>query len=531
MKLGSKELNKRLFKIIVSLLLSTATIVSILLVISISFFPTLYVIIATLFFLIVLIISLYLIWLAKKSIVAPFLRNLFISVTSLSLVVIPLGIREIDITIFRMFSNTPKTGTSNIVILALEDDPLTSPAEIFTAQIAFQNSDDLDNQDYAIKFIENEFQKTLQLVEYEDIAFATDALLNKKCRFLLINAGYIEVLQNDAKYEELPYKTKKVYEVVIEYDLTDMTSDTRVTEEAFNIYISGTDSYGKLNSTYRSDVNLILTINPKTKQLLITSLPRDTYLKVPCWNNVYDKLTHTSAAGWRKPSGVSCSMKSLEQHLDIQIDFYIKINFTSLITIVDTLGGITVDNPYTFTFSFPPKNTYQEGLITLNGQQALQFVRERKSLKNGDMDRNLHQLLVIKALLKKALQPSTLAKSKALIESLSSVYETNITPEQISALIKMQLSDFASWDVHSQAIQGQLVKKISALLSKYSVYTMNINFPNQLEAAKLNIADIMAGKKPEVITLPEGIKQNVKSDKPKTKPGGDSSSDPDDEPD
>lgn len=459
----------------------------------------------------------YQLWFAKKIKIKPIIKNVLICLYSLSLIIASIGINQIQDSLFSLFAEIPATGEGYIVILALVDDPIENPREMFDGVIAIQDAVDVENQEHAVKYIESEFQKTLDLNAYEDVILALEALLNKECRFLMINQSYIEVLQSNPEYEELPYKTKEIYKVSIEIDLSQIISDTKVTEEAFTVLISGTDSYGKIPTIYRSDVNILITVNPKTKQMLITSIPRDAYVSVPCWNNQKDKLTHASAAGWREPSGINCLIKTLEKYFDIKIDFYVKTNFSSLISIVNAVGGITIDNPYTFTFSFPPKTTFEKGSIYLNGEQALQYVRERKSLRNGDMDRNLHQTIVLRTLIKKSLKPSMLNRSGELLEVLSKAYQTNLTGDQISSLIKMQLTDFAAWDIHSQALQGQGIRKLSALLTKYSVFDMCAIYPNQLEVAKANINAIINGEKITDFSMPKGIKQNISNDTPKKK--------------
>lgn len=519
-KTGTKKLKKgSIFKIILSLALFSLVCYFIYVLTTISFLPPLYVGGLSAVILVVFNFTYFLIWRSKKSgRVFGFLRSVFIFILSASIVALSLDIRDIEKTLFKLVNPLPSTGTSNMIVLALKDDPIVEPKELFSGKTAIQSEKDQQNLEYAIKFIESEFHSSLDIQSYSDAVEATDALLNKDCRFLMVNNSYFEMLQSIATYEDLPEITKVVYKVEIDYEIdNDFVSDTKVTEEPFTILISGADSYEKLHNTYRSDVNQLITVNPKTKQILITSFPRDAYVSIPCWNNQKDKLTHAPAADWREPSGVNCLVKTVESFLDVKIDFYAKINFSSLIKIVDTAGGITIDNPYEFKYTLWPYDVFKEGMITLNGTQALEYVRERKTLKHGDMDRNLHQTIVIKALIEKILQPSMLTKADDLLGLISDVYQTNITETQIASFIRMQLGDFASWTIQSQALQGQMAHKLSALLTKYKVFDMCVIYPNQKKVAQENIKAIINGSTSTITEIPKGIKQDIKDDTPKKK--------------
>ncbi len=445
-----------------------------------------------------------------------FLRAVFSCLLSLCMIVVPLGVKSMDKALDTLFE-LPENGESDMIFVALSSDTITKPEQLFDVAIAVQASDDLANQAYAIDFIQKEYNKELSFTEYEDIIGAIDDLLAGQCRVVLLNQSYFDVIKDNEAYKNLSEDTKVIYKVEILYDLEEVFNNARVTEEPFNILVSGADNYGAIKTIYRSDVNMLVSVTPKTKQILITSLPRDTYVKVPCWNGAYDKLTHASAAGWRSPKGVACSMATIEDFLDVKIDFYVLINFSSVVEIVDTLGGITIDNPYPFTFSYKPYTHFPQGVIDLNGEETLLFVRERKSAKKGDMGRNEHQIVVLRAMLKKMLQPSMLSKANQLFVTLADSYQTNFSSEQISALIKMQLSDLAAWDLHNQSLQGQTARKLSALLTKYQTFSMTIIFPNQLKVAKANIKALLSGEILQDVKLPEGIKQDIKSDTPKKK--------------
>lgn len=245
------------------------------------------------------------------------------------------------------------------------------------------------------------------------------------------------------------------YVYKINYAMKEMSSDDVIInsdiEKTFNIYISGIDVYGDIETSSRSDVNIIATVNPKTHQILLTTTPRDFYVPIPgISNGQKDKLTHAGNYG------VYASMHTLEELYKTTIDFYIRINFTSLIEIVDELGGVDVFSEYDFTTS--EESGYvmniKKGINHLNGKQALAFSRERKNLDDGDNQRGKNQEALIIAMINKISSPKIIVKAANIIDSISENIDTNFSQKQIQSLIKMQLNNSIQWDVQSIAAEG-----------------------------------------------------------------------------
>ncbi|MGL5540076.1 MAG: LCP family protein [Erysipelotrichaceae bacterium] len=204
--------------------------------------------------------------------------------------------------------------------------------------------------------------------------------------------------------------------------------------------MTGVDTFGPIDTKGRSDVNIVLTINPVTKQVLLTSVPRDYYVPLSCGAGYLDKLTHAGLYG------VDCSIDTLETLLDVDIDFYVRVNFTSVVDIVDKIGGIDAESKYNF-YTIDGQY-FSQGINHMNGTQTLAFVRERKNLPNGDLDRGVHQMETIKALANKA--PSMLANYQSVLDIISKSFQTNMSQDQIAELVRMQLKDMASWNIVSQ---------------------------------------------------------------------------------
>jgi len=229
-----------------------------------------------------------------------------------------------------------------------------------------------------------------------------------------------------------------------------------VTKEPFIIYVSGSDTrnVSDIPDEGLSDVNMIIAVNPKEHKMLMINTPRDYYVALYGDTNKMDKLTHAGN------KGIECSMQTLEALYDIKFNYYVKINFKSVVDIVDALGGVTVDSEIAFSssYSLSEKRYYfNQGPNELSGDAALAFVRERKSLASGDRQRGKNQQLVISAIVDKAISPSILNPKnfKKLLKSVTDNTKMNISQSEITALFRMQLSDMSGWDIQSLSVDGR----------------------------------------------------------------------------
>lgn len=224
-----------------------------------------------------------------------------------------------------------------------------------------------------------------------------------------------------------------------------------VTSQPFNIYISGIDVYGEIDKESRSDVNLIATVNPKKQKILLTTTPRDYYVKIPGVSGEQkDKLTHAGVYG------IDTSIATLENLYGIEIPFYVRVNFTSVEEIVDVMGGVDVDSEVAFTTSKAAGKVVdvQKGKNHFNGKEALAFVRERKAFKTGDNQRGKNQQALLTGLLKEAMSPKILFHANGMINSVAGNADTNMSERQIKSLVRMQMSKMKGWDIESVAAEG-----------------------------------------------------------------------------
>jgi len=259
-----------------------------------------------------------------------------------------------------------------------------------------------------------------------------------------------------------------------------------VTEEPFNIYITGIDQWEeeKGYDLERSDVNMIVTVNPKTKKVLLTSIPRDSYVKLHTMQ-LMDKLTHTGVYG------VDETIYTVEDWLGIEINYYVKMNFTAVRDIINAMGGIRVYSPVAFDSSLRDYH-YDQGWNELGGREALFFARERHAFEGQDSIRVENQQRVMKAIIEKMTSSTTLlTRYGDIMAAAGNNLSTNMSSEEMTDLVKMQITDLADWDIETQKIEGEYDEDYVASLTqskKFSVYRTD---RESVEACVNNIYAVM----------------------------------------
>ena len=343
---------------------------------------------------------------------------------------------------------------------------------------------------------------TIEVKEYDSVQDQAQALVDGDCDAIIYNSAYTSLMEEAVDGYSDKAKVLYTFNIRVELDLGNkdsMATDDSITEKPFTVYISGIDVYGDVSETSRSDVNIIAVVNPQTHQILLVTTPRDYYVPIPeISGGQRDKLTHAGIYG------VDASMRTLGELYETDINYYARLNFTSMIDIVDTLGGIDVYSELAFTTSEDSEHVMdvQEGYNHFNGEEALAFCRERQNLPDGDNQRGKNQQAVITAMLKKCLSPTMLLKANAIMEQVSKDVETNMTQEQINALIKHQLNDNAAWTIQSVAAEGT-----NTTGTCYSSGDTELFIMEPIESSVQKIIDL-ANIVEEGGVLPEGEKLN-----------------------
>ena len=241
-----------------------------------------------------------------------------------------------------------------------------------------------------------------------------------------------------------------------------------ITKTPFNVYLSGIDVYGSIKATSRSDVNVIVTVNPNTKQILLTSTPRDYYVPLTVSNGIPDKLTHAGNYG------VNMSIDTIKNLLNIDINYYIRVNFSTVEKIIDSLRGVDVYSEYSFV-SYIDNYKFYKGYNHMNGKQALAFSRERKTLPSGDIDRGKNQEAVIEAIIRKATSSEIIYNYPTILKNTKNTFQTNLTDKDITSLIKKELTNLGGWNVTSNVITGEGKLDYTYSYPTQKLYVMNIN--------------------------------------------------------
>ncbi|MFC3927415.1 LCP family glycopolymer transferase CpsA [Streptococcus caprae] len=329
---------------------------------------------------------------------------------------------------------------------------------------------------------------TLSLESTDSYLTAYESLMAGQGQAMVLSSSYESLLED--VHSDYASNLREIYSYTITTTKQSTTEDAKQEDgDVLNIYISGIDTYGSISTTSRSDVNIILTVNRKTKKILMTTTPRDSYVPIAGGgNNQYDKLTHAGIYG------VDSSIQTLENLYGIDINYYVKVNFTSFINLIDQLGGVEVYNDQAFTAHTNKDYTFEVGNVTLDSAGALAFVRERYSLANGDADRANNQMKVIKAIIDKMTSFNSISSFTTIINHLGSSVQTDMSLETMMNLANDQIESGGNYVITSQAITGtgSTGQLTSYAMPSASLYMLSID-ENSLNTAKAAIQAVEDG--------------------------------------
>lgn len=296
---------------------------------------------------------------------------------------------------------------------------------------------------------------------YAELTSLTTALDNSQVDIATIKSSYAQLLEenNTSFYQSVEVLTTFKVRVKVE-----ASSEKIDTTKPFILYISGIDTYGEISSVSRSDVNMLAVINPQTHRILLVNTPRDYYVQLHGTTGTKDKLTHAGIYG------IDMSISTLEDLYEVDIDYYMRVNFASLLNIVDTIGGVSVYSEKSFKSG---KYTYQAGYNDLNGEQALAFSRERYSFEEGDRERGKNQQRVIEAIIDKLNSPASLVNYQGILTALSKALQTNATSGEISSIVNYQLNTMRKWQVESISVDGTGAIAPTYSMGSLPLYVMN----------------------------------------------------------
>ncbi len=394
-------------------------------------------------------------------------RAIFYIFSIILIIIYIVGIRYI-ITTINFFENLSGSSTEKQTykVLVLKDSEYNEISNLNDKMLGFMSTNP------NIEKAKEKLRKKTNINYESKDKVITDILIdlnNKKIDAMVLDSSILSMLgENDKKITE---NYKVIYEYNIYINKRNRNKKVNVTKDSFIFYISGSDSRSGISDTDRSDVNILAVINPKTKKILLVNTPRDYYVQLHGTSGVKDKLTHAGIYG------VESSMTTLEDLYDIGINYYAKVSFTTLINSVDVMGGIDINSSAEFTvWSNKEKCKIKVGTQHVSGNCALAFARERKAFTGGDYARGENQQQVITAMIRQLSNPSILVKYNDIMNAIDGSFETNMSYNQITSLIKSQLTSATNWDIESISAGGTGGYDYTYSLGNQKLY---VTYPNE----------------------------------------------------
>ena len=422
------------------------------------------------------LIALFLILKRKAKVFTMILLVVLVIVNAVSLI----GVHQF-VSLANQLNATSNYSSYSISVAVLADSEIGNVSEL--SSVTAPTKTDAENIKKLLDDIKTSQSKDLTVEDSSSYLAAYKSLLAGETKAIVLNSVFENLIEQE--YPDHAKKIKKIYTK----ELTKTVEAPKSSQnKAFNIYISGIDTYGPISSVSRSDVNIIMTVNQETKKILLTTTPRDAYVPIADGgNNQNDKLTHAGIYG------VDASIHTLENLYGIDLNYYARLNFTSFLKLIDLLGGVDVYNDQEFT-SLHGKYHFPVGNVHLDSEQALGFVRERYSLANGDGDRGRNQQKVISAIVQKLTSAEALKNFDDIMQSLQDSVQINMPPETMVSLVNAQLVSGGKYTVITRDLKGTGRMDLpSYAMPDSSLYMLEVD-PNSLETLKTEIKDIMEGK-------------------------------------
>lgn len=379
-------------------------------------------------------------------------KGVFLSVISIVISVICVGVLSFSSTFINFLREiqTDNQNTETYSVIAKRSRSMT----IDKAKTAGMVQTDPYIEDAKRELSKHINSQTKELATTQAVM---DNLTDETLDVIALNSGNLQLTKETNGEFDRDFEV--IFTFTISVTSTKSSTEQTISDSPFIVYISGIDTYGSIGTTSRSDVNMIAVVNPRDRRLLLVNTPRDYYVQLHNTSGTKDKLTHAGLYG------IDMSRQTLEDLYDIEIPYYIRVNFSSIISLVDVIGGVNVYSDYTF-------GQFHEGYNQLDGKQALQFSRERYSFTDGDRQRGRNQQKVIEAIVSKMSSPSTLIKYQSVLNSVQAMTQTNLASATITSLVNNQLSNPRDWTVRSISINGTGSTESTYTMGNQPLYVM-----------------------------------------------------------
>lgn len=433
-----------------------------------------------------LLIGCGLVWVqfsAKINTLNRLLGKLMMIIISVVLCIGCVFIIQADVAITKI---TIKPGDKEYEVLSvvvLKENKAETLADVQDGIFAIPDKIDQEHTKTAIQEINKELNSDIETKRYANTNDQAQALMEQDADAMILNESYRSLL--DENFPSFEKDTKIIHTIKIEKEVKEIGNKVDVNSTPYHVYISGIDTYGPIATNSRSDVNMIATINPTTRQILLTSIPRDYYVAQTCQGNQNDKLTHSGIFG------VNCTVESMEQFTGLEINYYVRVNFSSLESIVDAIGGIDIYNQFAF-YSGVDGELIPGGNIHVYGNTALKFARERHAYMDGDVQRGRNQMIVLEAIVQKAISPAIITGYSGIMSAVGNNFQTNMSEEEILSIIKRQLEEGGGWNIIQQNVIGSGGTDWTPA-NGFNAYVMYPDMAS-VDAALANIQAVVDGK-------------------------------------
>lgn len=381
--------------------------------------------------------------------------------------------------------------TETVMIVAKKDSPLTPQSDFNRRKLALVEYDEALNE-FAKTILKEEKKSGVVEVPYASYQKAYEDMQAGKVDMMVYNAqiqkSFEEAKIDSAAHIKVLFKKQFKQEAV-------KSKQVDITKDPFNVYISGVDlTSNSINEKGSSDVNIILTVNPQTKKMIMQTIPRDSWAPLTCMNGRHTKLTYAGSYG-----GIDCSIQTIEKMYGITINYYAKINFQGVIDLVDALGGITVNSDVAFCEEHPFEGygvrnyCYAAGANQVDGIEALMFSRIRRVFSEGDIERGRHQMALVEGVMNKFMQEPTMAHINGLLGAVESNFTTNLSENDMVKALQLFLRVQDQIDtIETYTMEGELIWNDDEISQEYLYYF----YPHdgEIAAFQQRVRDVMAGK-------------------------------------
>lgn len=380
-----------------------------------------------------------------------------------------------------------KTKVDSIQIYVMVDDPAQNIMDAKDYNFGILSTLDRENTDAVLRESGDEVGQELKTTEYDSALALVRGLYDQEVGAIVLNSAYEGFVTETEGFDDFESRVKSISfkDIVSQVETSQGADDDLYNgDSVFTVYVSGVDTPGKPEQNHNSDVNILLTVNMDTRQILMISTPRDYYVPLSISGGQKDKLTHAGMYG------IDVSADTLGMLYGVKVDDYVKVNFTGFENIIDALDGVNVYSEYSFE-SYG--HYYQQGYNQLNGEEALVFARTRHAFSDGDRQRGRNQMAVIEAVVNDLATSDMLKNYKQVLDEISENIVTSMSYDEISNLVMFQLDDMKPWDIQSYSVNGYDSMATTYSGGAQELYVMEPDM-STVDQAKQYLADMYAGK-------------------------------------